>query len=314
MFAVLSHRFKTIILFPAVLLGVSVTSFAHADTSAACFNFLKEDYVRAEAEAKLLLKKRNLKPSEQRSAHLCLGRAYDGMEKSQDALAEYLQVEVLSQTIKDRADAYRILSYSYYELHELVRAELYSQFAFDEFTKLADKDGEISSLNFWAMAASQRGNQSGIEQALSLYLKVLALQSDGWQKLNTMNNVAHMYQKIGQTDKAVQMLRQSIALEKRFGDELSVARKHGIIGTYLTRGGDLDEAEKELTLQLNAEHLFGEKRSEASVCELLAGIAFDRQRMILARQWYGKAEAIYREMGDVGHANETAAISASLQQ
>ncbi|NOU01438.1 MAG: tetratricopeptide repeat protein [Gallionella sp.] len=141
-----------------LITSLLLPGLAQADVKA-CFNFLSaQDYARAESEAKQLLQNGNLNRVEERATQQCLGRSYDGMGRATDALPAFQRAEALSQTTKELADSYSWLGSTYFDLHDLNRAELYDQRSLKAYRELGDKQQVPSTLNNLAMIANNRGD------------------------------------------------------------------------------------------------------------------------------------------------------------
>lgn len=315
MFTVLSSRLRFVFLLFATLLGLVAAPAAQAnvvDALNTCFNFLKaQDYARAETEAKDLLQRNDLSRTEQRYAQLCLGRAYEDMGRAQDALTAFQQVESLSQTTKELAIAYNYLGIIYKELNDLDRAELNDQRAIKAFKELGESGSESAALNNLAMVVEKRGD---LERALALYQESLELAPDKAKKHATLNNIGLIYADRKEYGKGVAILRQAVEIASRSGDAHSAAKWQLNLGVVLRRQGKLKDSEKELTAGLNAIRLVGDKHWEANACKSLANLAIARKKTPLARDWYEKAEVLYREIGDTESADKMRAESNQLKK
>jgi tetratricopeptide (TPR) repeat protein len=286
-----------------LIASLLLPSLAQADAQA-CFNFLNaQDYARAESEAKQLLQNGNLSRTEERAAQLCLGRAYDSIGRSRDALPIFQQVESLSQTTQELATAYNWLGSIYSDLNDLDRAELYDQRSLKTNRELGDKQGVASALNNLAGVADQRGNT---ERALQLYRELLAMRPEAEQS-TTLNNIALIHVKRKEYKQAIKLLRQAIEIDRRNGDAHRTATSQINLGGILRDAKQYAAAEKELLAGLNAIRLVGDKDWEASACELLGGLAAadgnPKQNVSETIQWLEKAEALYREIGDTAKAD-----------
>ncbi len=305
MFTVLSGRLRLAVLMFAALLGLGAVPAAQADTTDTCFNYLKaQDYARAETEARSLLQRPNLARTEQRAAHLCLGRAYHDMGRTRDALPAFQQVEALSQTSEELAVAYNFLGVTYGHLGDLDRAELYDQRALKAFKELGDKSREANSLNNLAIVVEKKGD---VERALALYQEALSIEPDEAEKAAQMNNIAMIYVGRKGYAKADQMFRQALDIGRRKGDAHGAAIYQLNLGDSLRLQGKWQSAETELTAGLNAVHLLGDKRWEAAACQYLARLALAQKKPangLRWDEWYAKAEALYREIGDTASANK----------
>ena len=308
MLTVLSPRFKNIILFAAVLLGVSVTPFAYGDATT-CFNFLDaQDYQRAENEAKQLLQRGNLERVDERLTQLCLGEAYSNTGRNLDALPAFQRVEALSQTTKELSIAYNWLGGTYHALNDLDRAELYSQRALKIVRELGDKKSESTMLNNLALAANKRGDA---ERALKLYRESLTIMPQ-LEQATTLNNIALIHIARKEYKSAITLLRQAIKIDRGNGDTHQTARWQINLGSVLNKDKQYASAEKELLAGLNAIRLVGDKGWEAVACEKLGWLASANPNNTVGDplEWMSKAKAIYREIGDTAGVDRIAKLLA----
>lgn len=286
------------------------SSQAQADINA-CFNLLNaQDYTRAEREARQLLQSANLDRENERLAQLCLGRAYRNMGRDQDALLSFQRAEALSQTTAELAIAYNWIGQTYDSLNDLDRAELYTQRALKAFRELGDKPNEATTLNNMAEIARTRGDA---ERALKLYRESLSMQPKA-EQAPTLNNIALIHFARKEYKQALKLLRQAIEIDRRNGDSHATAKWQVNLGVFLKDDKQYAAAEKELTAGLNALRLVGDKGWEATACEELGWLAVaegnPKKNVSEARQWLGKAEALYREIGDTANAGRIAGLLA----
>lgn len=310
MLTVLSYRFKSTVLFAVMLLGVVVTPLARADVIDSCFSFLNaQDYARAETEAKALIKRKGLSREVQRYAYMCHGSALLNQGRMKEALHSWHKVEELSQSTEDLLSPYTNLGVVYYELGDFNRAELYDQRAYNIALALNDKSAEASALNNQAAVVNQRGD---VERALTLYQQALAIEPNEVRNFTKLNNIAEIYGSRGEYDKAVEMLHQAVEIGRRNGDAHGVAQMQLNLGFFLSKQGKLQDAEKELTAGLNAIRLLGDKAGEAGACLSLAALSIAKKGVSQAREWYGKAEVLYREIGNTTMADKARDAAAAL--
>lgn len=176
-----------------LIVGLLSPCMAQADIKA-CFNFLDaQDYARAESEAQQILQDDNLDRMTEFTAQLCLGRTYNKMGRTQDALSAFLRVEALSQTTQELAVAYHTLGTTYDRLHDLDRAELYTQRALKACRQLGDKKSEAKTLNNLAGIVEQHGDSA---RALQLYREALTMQPEA-EQASTLSNIAMIHAKEG---------------------------------------------------------------------------------------------------------------------
>ncbi len=289
-------------LFIASLLSTGLTQ---ADTTDACFNFLNaQDYARAENKAKQLLQGGNLNLSEERYAQLCLGRAYDLMGRNKDALPAFQRVEALSLSTNELAVAYNFLGVTYEQLNDLDRAELYDQRALKAFRELGNKQNEAVTLGNLGGVVEKRGDT---ERALKLYQESLSMEPEA-EQATTLNSIALIHSDRKEYKQAIKFLRQAIDIDRRNGDAHKTAIHQINLGDILLKAKQYPAAEKELLAGLNAIRLLGNKALEAVACTNLGWLANDDPQKggKEARQWFEKAEALYREIGNTDRADKIA--------
>lgn len=208
------------------------------------------------------------------------------------------------------AVAYNWLGLTYYILNDLDHAELYDQRALKAYRELGDKKREAAALNNLAMVANTRGDQ---ERALQLYRESLIMQPET-EQATTLNNIALIHNQRKEYKQAIKLLRQTIAIEHRNSDAHATAQQQINLGGILLCDKQYTAAEKELLAGLNAIHLVGDKRWEAHAYANLGSLAIaegnPKKNVSEARQWFEKAEALYREIGDTAKADEIANLLA----
>lgn len=298
---------KTIITKSILIASLLAPGLAQADVTDTCLNFLNaQDYARAANEAQQLLQRGNLNRVDERHAQLCLGRAYRGMGRPQDSLPAFLRVEALSQTAEELGNAYSWLGVTYRKLNDLNRAELYIQRSLKASRELGNKSNEAADLNNLALVAESRGDP---ERALQLYHESLSMQPKAEQPA-TLGNIAVIHSQRKEYKQAIKLLRQAIDIDRRNGDAHSTAVHQINLGTILRETKQYPAAEKELLAGLNAIRLVGDKGWEVEACVNLGWLAIAKdnpQRNVNeARQWFEKAEGLYREIGDTANADAIA--------
>ena len=307
MFTVSRHTSRYAVVVLLALAGLIALPAAQAnalDEIKSCFSFLNaQNYARAEQTAQALLRRNDLDRSVQRYANLCLGKALVDTGRISDALPVFLRAEALSQSTKELAVAYNWLGPTYESLNDLDHAELYDQRAIKANRELGDRGGEATALNNLATVVEKRGD---VDRALTLYQEALSIEPDEAKKPSTLNNIALIYSSRKDYLRATAMLRQAIEIDRRNGDGHGVAMHQINLGGLLIDAKQYVKAEKELLAGLNAIRLVGDKHGEAEGCSIMGNLAFSRKNKTLAREWYEKAEALYREIGDTNNADQIA--------
>lgn len=288
-----------------LMVGLLSPCIAQADIDA-CFNFLDaQDYARAESEARQILQDDNINRTDERAAQLCLGRAYDSMGRTQDALPAFLRTEALSQSTKELATAYNWLAGCYLDMNDLDRAELYFQRSLRALRALGDKkDEEATTLNNLGGVALYRGDT---ERAIKLYREALPMQPEA-EQASSLGNIAAIHSTRKEYKQAIKLLRKAIDIDRRNGDTHATAIHQINLGENLKYNKQYPTAEKELLAGLNTIRLVGDKKWEATACRALGMLAITngnpKKNVDEAIQWMEKAVALYREIGDIASADE----------
>jgi tetratricopeptide (TPR) repeat protein len=293
-------------------LGSIISTPAWADITDACFNFLQaQDYPRARTEAQTLLKNKGLAREDERAAQLCLGRALSYTGDSRQALPSLLRVEALSRSTQELAVAYNWLGLTYDDLNDLDRAELYQQRALKAFKALGDKSMEATTLNNLGLLANRRGDQ---DRALQLYRESLALELNEAKKATTLSNIAMIHSDRQEYAEAVKLRRQALDLARSSGDAHLAAMLQLNLGNALHGMGTLEDAEVALRAGLKAIQLLGDKAWEANAFIYLAWLEEKRNNPAAAKDWYQKAQTLYRSVGNTSAAQKMADEIAALQK
>ncbi len=113
-----------------------------------------------------------------------------------------------------------------------------------------------------------------------------------------LNNIALVHHKRKEYSEAIKLLRQAIDIDRCNGKAHSTAIYQINLGNILREAKQYQAAEKELLAGLNAIRLVGDKNWEATACYNLGSLANDdpQKRGIETRQWFAKAEALFREI------------------
>jgi tetratricopeptide (TPR) repeat protein len=132
------------------------------------------------------------------------------------------------------------------------------------------------------------------------------------EQATTLSNIAIIHSQRKEYKPAIKLLRHAIAIDRRNGDAHATAQHQINLGSILSGTKQYPAAEKELLAGLNTIHLVGDKHWEASACKKLGWLANDDPKKSVAetRQWFEKAEALYREIGDTAQADEIANLLA----
>jgi tetratricopeptide (TPR) repeat protein len=163
-----------------------------------CFNFLKAgDYKRAIEAGKKAVKKdpNNL------DAHFCLGRSYYEVGEFKLALEHMKRAESLASDKEKLMHIYNRIGKIYHVMGNLDNAFLYYNRSLSLARDLGDKSVQASLLNNIAMIYDYKDE---LDKALSYYEESLRLETDEKEKAATYNNIALLYGKKPDYQKAVE--------------------------------------------------------------------------------------------------------------
>ncbi|NOU01439.1 MAG: tetratricopeptide repeat protein [Gallionella sp.] len=133
------------------------------------------------------------------------------------------------------------------------------------------------------------------------------------EQASTLNNIAAIHFGRKEYEQAIKLTSQAIVIERRNGNAHNTAILQINLGGILNKDKQYAAAEKELLAGLSAIRLVGDKNWEASACKALGLLALAQKQPVDhlgPNDWFTKAEALYREIGDTAKANEIANLLA----
>jgi tetratricopeptide (TPR) repeat protein len=115
------------------------------------------------------------------------------------------------------------------------------------------------------------------------------------------------------TDRAIGHFEQALELERRIGDDRTIARELNSLGVVYRNAGDLARAEPLLAESLAMRRRLGDGQGIATVLTNLGIVALDRDRVEDARQLLDEAVAVDRSLGNTsGLAYSSSALGTAL--
>jgi tetratricopeptide (TPR) repeat protein len=116
-----------------------------------------------------------------------------------------------------------------------------------------------------------------LDKALSYYEESLRLKTDEKEKAPTYNNIALIYDKKGNYQKAVEYLKKAIEIGERYGDYHGVSMWKLNLGNTYRKMKDYEKAEKYILEGLEGVKKVGDKYWEATDINILVGYTKTRE-------------------------------------
>lgn len=275
---------------------------AQADFADACNNFLQaQDYPRALEESASRLKAKKLSRENEYSAHLCRGRALNNLGQPKAALPEFKRVEALSRSQEELLLAYNWLGSTYSDLRDLSNTELYYNRELQIAHALGYKKSEATALNNLATVYGKKGDP---DKALAFYQMSLDIRENESDKVATYINIAGIYSDRGDHAKAIETLLKTVEITRRTGDYHRQAIVQIHLGSIYVIKGEYAKAEESLIAGLEGAKNLGDRANEAGGCIALAGAHLARRNPVEARKYLERGEKYYRDNGNAAEIQE----------
>lgn len=235
-------------------------------------------------------------------AHFQLGESAEALADGEKALA-------LQRTLGDRSGEAAALN-SLCLLHH-ARAE-YTQAlsCYEEALRLFGQEGKTVAQG--VVQSNIGGVYELIEprKALAAYQKALELLSgpdSRRERARTLNNLAVLYDNLGELGQVLTSYDQALATVRELGDRPWEARILQNLGTAYMRLGEEDRARGNLEQALALRRELGDRRGEASTLNVLASLAIQTGAQAEAISLSQRALEISRALGD--RRSEAAALT-----
>jgi tetratricopeptide (TPR) repeat protein len=148
-------------------------------------------------------------------AHFCLGVSYITIGEFKLALEHMKRAESLTSDKEDLMYIYDWIGLIYYRMGYLDDALLYHSRSLSLARDLGDKSMQATILNNIANIYEKKDE---LDKALGYYEESLRLETDEKEKATTYNNIAIIYVNKGDYQKAVEYFQKAIEIKERYGD------------------------------------------------------------------------------------------------
>jgi len=283
--------------FLALVLVFGLVSVANANEIEKCANYLKSQNYQLAMQAGQKAVKIYPQSAE---AHACLGWSYYNLGDFNLSIkelktAEKLKAEKLTKDENDLGAIYEAIGVNYDNLGDFNNALLYYDRYLGIVRDLNDKEGENTALNNIAGIYRKQGNY---DKALEYYNKSLQLTNDPNNIAITYNDIAGVYSDKGDNNKAVEYYKKAIELAQKAGNYHSTAKCMLNLGDTYTDLKNFSEAEYYLTQGLEMVKKLGDKDWEAWGYTAFGKLYLVQNQKGLAKEYFTKAYNLYKAIGD----------------
>lgn len=261
----------------------------------ACFAALDNNQPAAAVkEANRLLRQKKLPRETAHYANLCLGRAWSVQGEINRALPALQEAARLAVTADQRFAAHGWLGDTLRSMGRLAAAEAAHRVELATAVKLGDASKEASALNNLASIAHARKQY---DEALRLYTRSLAKQTDEGEKATVLNNIAIVHSDKGDHALAVDALQQAIAIDRRLGRQRELAMHLLNLGNTWRKLQRWQETGEALNEGLQLARDLGDRYWEGVAYRYFCWANIDVGDKARAREYYDAALKISREIG-----------------
>jgi len=176
-------------------------------------------------------------------AHFCLGISYIAIGELKLALEHMKRAESLTSNKERLMYIYGWIGLIYHGMGNLDDALLYHSRSLSLARDLGDRRMQAANLNNIAGIYEKKGE---LDKALDYYEESLRLQTDEKEKAPTYNNMALIYSQKGNYQKAVEYFKKAIEIGERYGDYHGVSKRKLNLGETYREMKDYEKAEKYL--------------------------------------------------------------------
>lgn len=268
---------------------------ASAASYDACYAALDNNQPgKAVKEANRLLGQKKLPRETVHYANICLGRAWLDQGELNRALPEAAR---LAATADQRCTAHSLLGATFRKMGRLDEAEAAHLVENETAVEMGDASKEASALNNLAGIALHRKQ---CDEALRLYTRSLAMQTNEGEKAPTLNNISAVHDGMGNYTLAVDALQQAVAIDRRLGRQRDLARHLLNLGNTWRKLQRWQDCVDSLGEGQQLARALGDRYWEGVGLQYSAAAFRDTSYRKLARELYNAALKIFREIGAKG--------------
>jgi len=234
-------------------------------------------------------------------AHFCLGKTYTKLGDFNLSIKELKTAEKLTNNKDVLGAIYSFIGTDYEDIGDLNNALLYYDRELEIARDLNDEEGESSALNNIAEIYIKQGNY---DKALEYYNKSLQLTSKPSSIAVTYNNIALVYSDKGDKNKAVEYYKKAIEFAQKAGDYHSTAAYMINLGNTYINLKNFSEAQYYLQKGLLMMQKLGDKYWEAIGYEYFGKLYLAQNKKALSKDYFTKAYNLFKAIGDNNDAQE----------
>lgn len=228
-------------------------------------------------------------------AHICLGKALLNQGKASEALPIFQTASNLARSDNEIGLAANWLGNVYSNLGNDDAALEQHNRDLSIAKRQNNKSAEATALNNVALVYDRKGDT---KRALQYYEEALRIQTDQAEKTTVLNNIALLYNKDGDSKKALSKLEEAIAIDRRLGNHHSLGQHLLNVGSIRRNTGDLLGAHRDIDEGLTYVRQVGDKAWMAGGLTTLALLREDQGELALARQAWEQAARNYKLIKD----------------
>ena len=227
-------------------------------------------------------------------AHYCLGISYRMVGEFKLALEHMKKAESLTSNKEDLMYIYNQIGLIYDDIGYLDDALLYFSRSLSLARDLGNKSMQASVLNNIANIYEKKDQ---LDKALGFYEESLRLQTNEKEKASTYNNIAIIYGKKGNYQKAVEYFQKAIEIGERYGDYHGASISKLNLGDTYRRMRDYEKAEKYILEGLEGVKKVGDKYWEAIGYHYLGWLYKDKGDKKTAKDYFTRAYDLFKSIG-----------------
>jgi tetratricopeptide (TPR) repeat protein len=272
------------------LLAFKNLAFAQPELDA-CFDFLEVgDYKRAIEAGKAAVKKY---PNSS-GIQFCLGLSYYQIGELELALEHAKRAESLTSNKIQLIYIYYLIGKIYTGMRNVDYQLLYYGKSLSLLLNLEDKSTQREVAKNILMMLE---DNSKLDKALGYYEESLRSMTDEKAKATAYKNIAFIYEKKGDYQKAVEYLQKAIEIVERYGDYHRVSIMKLNLGDTYRRMKDYEKAEKYLLEGLEGVKKVGDKYWTAQGYYYLGWLYKDKGDKKTAKDYLTRAYNLYNSIG-----------------
>ena len=244
-------------------------------------------------------------------AHYCLGISYRMVGEFKLALEHLKRAERLTSDKEDLMYIYNQIGIIYDSVDYLDDALLYYSRSLSLARDLGNKNMQANVLNNIAGIYYKKGE---LDKALGYLEESLRLQTDEKEKAPTYNNIALTYGKKGDYQKAVEYFQKAIEIGERYGDYHGVSMWKLNLGDTYRKMKDYEKAEKYILEGLEGVKKVGDKYGEAGGYYYLGWLYIDKGDKKTAKDYLTRAYNLLKSIGAEEYAEEVLSYIQELEK